>query len=144
MSIRRLFPLKNLLMAFGIATSAMLTSCASKPAGSAVPVIADLGWPRSFTSGGVTYTVYQPQLRSWDQVQLIAQAVVATQPIGAPEPHYGTASFSAMTTTDKVMRVVTLDDVSVTTVDFPADPTQSATYKTAIASWIPTSRQPFL
>ncbi len=48
--------------------------------------------------------------------------------MGAPEPRYGTASFSAMTTTDKVMRVVTLDELSVTAVDFPADPTQSAAY----------------
>lgn len=52
MGARRLISLKNLLLIVGLATSAILTSCASKPAGSAVPVIADLGWPRSFTSGG--------------------------------------------------------------------------------------------
>ncbi len=77
-SARRPISLKNLLLIVGLATSAILTSCASKATAPAVPVIAHLGWPRSFTSGGVTYTVYQPQLRSWDQVQLTTQAVVAT------------------------------------------------------------------
>ncbi|MFZ9855093.1 MAG: hypothetical protein ACO3I0_08255 [Limisphaerales bacterium] len=52
-----------------------------------MPVISDLGWPRSFTSGGVTFIGYQPPLQSWDQVRLTAQAVVGTQPAGAPEPH---------------------------------------------------------
>ena len=139
MSVCRLSVPKVLLMIIGLAASAMLSSCASKPAAPAVPVIADLGWPRSFTSGGVTFTVYQPQLRSWDQVRLTAQAVVGTQPAGAPEPHYGTASFSAMTTTDKVLRTVTLDDVAVAAVDFPADPTQATSYQAALGSWLVTA-----
>lgn len=127
-----------LLLLLGACAVVFLPSCASKGSESNVPVIPDIGWPRSFTTAGVTYTVYQPQLQSWDQVQLTAQAVVATQPIGAPEPAYGTMTVSATTVTDKVTRLVNLQNLSVTGVNFPTGTTQSPTYQAALNEWLVT------
>ena len=64
----------------------------------------------------------QPQLTSWDGTQLTARTVVAAQPVGTPEPTYGTVSLSATTETDKVNRQVTLYNVTVSNVHFRARP----------------------
>lgn len=118
----------------------LATSCASSGSGggggSALP---DTGWPRSFTANGITFTVYQPQLTSWDGTQLTARTVVAAQPVGTPEPTYGTVSLSATTETDKVNRQVTLYNVTVSNVQFPGSPDQNVNYQGLLQSWAMTS-----
>ena len=44
-----------------------------------------------------------------------------------------------MSTIDKVLRTVTLDDVAVAAVDIPADPTQATSYQAALGSWLVTA-----
>ena len=47
-------------------------------------------WPRVIFRNGVTNTVYQPQLISWDYYTLQAVSAVAIQAKGAPQPTFGT------------------------------------------------------
>jgi len=89
---------------------ALLTSCAHQRSQSG-PQGGDLGWPRSFSNNGVTFTVYQPRLKSWSGLLVQARAVVAAQPDRASQPTYGTVNFSATTFTDKVSRPVTLSNL---------------------------------
>lgn len=42
-------------------------------------------WPKSFNVGGTKYTLYQPQLKSWDGRSLQAFAAASVLPAGAPE-----------------------------------------------------------
>jgi hypothetical protein len=49
----------------------------------------DVEWPRQYTSGGITFTVYQPQLDEWKGDTLRARAAVAAKEAGKKEPTYG-------------------------------------------------------
>lgn len=80
----------------------------------------DGGWPRQYTVNQTTFTVYQPQVESWDQALLKAQAAVAVMRVGAADSEYGTIEFSARTLVDKESDLVTLTDLQITQGDFPS------------------------
>ncbi|MFO1498965.1 MAG: autotransporter [Verrucomicrobiota bacterium] len=82
----------------------------------------DPGWPRLVVSQGMTNTLYQPQLDSWDGQQLVAHAAVALQSAETPQPVFGVVSMAARTVVDKVQRVVQLHDLQLTSARFPAIP----------------------
>jgi hypothetical protein len=79
----------------------------------------DSGWPRTFTSGADTFTVYQPQVDKWDGnlIDLYCAVEVKAGKDGAPK--YGVVWFEARTEVDKINRLVTLDQAKVTKVKFP-------------------------
>src|SRR4051812_26259196 len=49
----------------------------------AVDGVQNDGWPRQYQSGQLTFTVYQPQVDSWDRATLRARAAVAALRQGA-------------------------------------------------------------
>jgi len=77
------------------------------------------GWPRTFTSGADTFTVYQPQVDKWegDQISLYCAVEVKAGKEGAAR--YGVVWMQARTDVDKVNRLVTFDQVKITKVKFP-------------------------
>ena len=77
-------------------------------------------WPRTFTNGADKFLVYQPQVDSWDgnRINLYAAVEVTTGTKGPS--NYGVIWFSARTEVDKVNRLVTLDQVQLTKIKFPA------------------------
>src|ERR1043165_1433640 len=77
----------------------------------AVSAPSDGGWPRQYTADQTTFTVYQPQVESWDQALLTARAAVAVQKAGAATPEYGTIQFTARTLVDKESDLVTLTEI---------------------------------
>jgi len=83
------------------------------------------GWPRTIEAGQDTITVYQPQLDSWQGVDLDMHAAVMMASPGRT-PVYGVIWVTAKTQVDKSTRVVTLDDLTVTKVRFPSVPDQEA------------------
>ena len=83
-------------------------------------------WPRSIKQDATTYTVYQPQLDTWDGVALEARAAVAVQPDGAKETTYGVIYLQAKTTVDREERLVHFEDIKVTKAQFPSLPDASA------------------
>ena len=80
----------------------------------------EASWPRTMTSGPDTFVIYQPQVDKWEgnHVDLYSAVELKTGKEGAPK--YGVIWFNARTEVDKINRLVTLDQVQLTKVQFPA------------------------
>lgn len=81
---------------------------------------ADNGWPRTFSSGGRRFTVYQPQVDTWEGNRIDLYSAVELKSGKDNSATYGVIWVEARTEVDKVNRLVTLDQLKVTKVKFPA------------------------
>jgi hypothetical protein len=97
----------------------------------------DTGWPRILSSQGQTFTVYQPQLDSWDGFTLEAHAAVAVESGGEQPPIFGVVNLSAHTLVDKDERLVTLEDLKVADARFPSAPEQAQQFGEALHDALP-------
>src|SRR5579862_9406943 len=95
-------------------------------------------WPRTFFKDGATNVMYQPQMESWDYVTLKASAAVSVQPLGAPQPTFGTIHFVAKTEVDRANREVAFTDIQISSADFPTGDSQADKYLATFRSVIPT------
>jgi hypothetical protein len=77
-------------------------------------------WPRVIVRNGVTNTIYQPQLASWDYHVFEATSAVAVQPAGARQPTFGTIQFTATTHVDRAKREVTFEKLQIVEGTFPS------------------------
>jgi len=77
-------------------------------------------WPREFADGDLTFTVYQPQVESWNGRKLEARCAVSVQNKANPQPSYGVVWFEARSDVDKERRMVALSDFKMTKSTFPA------------------------
>jgi hypothetical protein len=93
----------------------------------AAPAIpAQRGWPRTFEKGGNTMEVYQPQIDSWKNYDVIEfRAAIAVTPAGASQTMYGVLAGQADTVIDKENRMVILTDPNIT-MQFPGVPPAKA------------------
>lgn len=89
-------------------------------------------WPKSAPLDGATYTVYQPQLDSWDNYNLAAHAAVSVLPPGQQNPVYGVIQISAKTQVDRVARTVYFTNTTVLDAKFPTAPNWAPSYQQAI------------
>jgi len=96
-----------------------------------------MDWPRVISHGGVTNTLYQPQLESWDYATLKAVSAVAVQPKGAENPTFGTIQIAAKTRVDRATRTVFLEQVQITEGNFPSAGPQAEMYLTTFRSLLP-------
>src|SRR5262245_29234290 len=87
-------------------------------------------WPKSAQANGAKYTLYQPQLESWDGYNLVGHAAVSVQPAGAKSPTFGAFNFSAVTLVDREARTVQFQNIQVQKANFPSAPAQAAQYQT--------------
>jgi hypothetical protein len=94
-------------------------------------------WPREATEGGRTFTVYQPQIETWDGTRLHARAAVSVESAASPLQHFGVVWFSARTEVDKVNRLVALADFRVDKVAFPSEPDRAADYQKVLERRLP-------
>jgi hypothetical protein len=76
-------------------------------------------WPRTFTSGTNTFTIYQPQVDKWDENLISLYCAVELKVGKETAAKHGVVLFQARTEVDKVNRLVTLDQAKVTKVKFP-------------------------
>jgi hypothetical protein len=84
------------------------------------------GWPRTFEKNGNTVVVYQPQVDSWKDFDVIKfRAAIAVTPAGAGQPEYGVLVAQADTVVDHEARMVILIDPNVT-MQFPGLPQAQA------------------
>ncbi|MGA8890539.1 MAG: hypothetical protein WB493_03150 [Anaeromyxobacteraceae bacterium] len=99
-------------------------------------------WPKRLQEGGVTYTVFQPQLDSWDGYRLAAHAAVSVLPDGSKDATFGVVDLTAVTVVDRVGRAVSFDDVKVVRSSFPSAPADAdrngAHIQTAITTGVTT------
>ncbi len=94
-------------------------------------------WPRVVFRNGVTNTIYQPQLESWDYTTLKAMSAVAAQPTGAGQPTFGTIQITAKTRVDRATRTVFLEQLEIPEGSFPSAGDQAAAYLAALRSLLP-------
>lgn len=87
-------------------------------------------WPREVRGGGVTITVYQPQLERFEADQLTGRAAVAVENQAPRTPTYGAIWFSARAEINVQAGTVALDEFKITRSSLPvpaagaADPLQ--------------------
>ena len=109
---------------------------AQQPSGATSPD----GWPRSQKAAAGTFTVYQPQLDSWDGYKLAFHAAASVQPAGSEEQTFGVLEFAADTLTDRLARVVELQGLRVLKATFPSAPAQAETYRSAFQAMVPAKK----
>ena len=98
---------------------------------------ADPGWPRELDARGFHIVVYQPQVDQWKKNHLEARAAVTVTRPGEPTAQYGIVSLTARTDVDKESRMVTLEDLKVSSVSFPAAKSQESELERAIRDGLP-------
>ena len=86
-------------------------------------------WPLSKDIVGATYTIYQPQLKSWDGYHLETLAAVSVLPQGAQEPIFGVIHMTAVTEVDRQSRTVSFYSVRISQINFPSAPDRSGTFQ---------------
>lgn len=103
----------------GHAAPAAAAPAAAAPAPEAPP--ADGGWPRAIqTRTGGLLIIYQPQLVSWkDQKHLVAMAALSYTAKGAQKAKLGTIRLESPTSTSLEDRMVNLQKVEITAMNFP-------------------------
>ena len=90
------------------------TTTAATPVSSPVPSSSPSAapnafpWPTQFTRDGSAFTVYPPQLDSWQGERLEARAAVAVQPAAAQRPVFGMVWLSARTAVESASGTVTM------------------------------------
>src|SRR5580765_4597531 len=97
----------------------------------------DAGWPRAFTSGATTFSVYQPQIESWTGNRLAVRAAVAVRDTGVAEPTYGVIWLSSRTDVDKTSRLVSLEDLTITRASFPSAPGSQEGWQASLQRLLP-------
>ena len=97
----------------------------------------DEPWPRKATRGDETITMYQPQMESWEGNELRAYAALAVVGKTNKTTKYGVVWYAARTEVDKVNRQVTLEELQITKVKFPAMESKEAEYQTFLQSKLP-------
>jgi hypothetical protein len=75
-------------------------------------------WPRTAQVNNAKISIYQPQLESWTGNLLDAYAAVTIKTQSSHVTNYGSILFMARTEVDKVNRIVTLSDVTLTKRNF--------------------------
>jgi hypothetical protein len=121
------------LAAFAFATPHALAQAPGQPQPPASEVTPD-PWPKSATSNGSTFTMYQPQLDSWDDYTYKAHAVVQVLPAGSQEPAFGVVEMIAYTIVDRPNRVVYIEGITITKATFPSAPGSSSAWQAEIQS----------
>src|SRR5262252_10202834 len=86
-------------------------------------------WPKTIEQDGTTYTLYPPQLDSWDGHTIAAHTAVSVRPAGAKEPDFGVIEITAQTFVSRESRTVDFADIVVTKATFPATPDKAPGYQ---------------
>ena len=112
------------LLALGIAgfrAVPVQDPASTAPDGQAPADQGDIEWPRVIEDGGVTFTVYQPQIDKFDSTVLEARAAVQVEATvdDKKQTTYGVIWIKANTFIDKEAGLVQLDDIQITKVNFP-------------------------
>jgi hypothetical protein len=114
--------------ASALATAPPAPKAASKatppPASAATsaPAPVDGGWPREVTTSVGTFTVYQPQVDSWNGARLAFYAAFALREKPDANPLFGVVWGDGLTVVEKEARLVTLSDRRLRKLVFPSAP----------------------
>ena len=98
---------------------------------------AEQAWPRTFTSGTDTFSVYQPQVEKWDGDRLYLYSAVEVANANNKSTNYGVIWFDARAEVDKLNRTVTLDQLQLTKVNFPSEPGKNSELMQLLETTLP-------
>jgi hypothetical protein len=86
----------------------------------APPAVSPLEFPRTVESDLGTVVMHVPQIDSWDEYESIAaRLAVEVTPAGESQPVYGVAEFTADTDPNLEIRVVAIENATITVTSFP-------------------------
>ena len=94
-------------------------------------------WPRRISSGTSSFTIYQPQLESWEGNRITARCAVQANNAADSSSTVGAVWFSARTDVDRQARMVTLSDFRVPRASFPAASDKGRAYQDALLAALP-------
>lgn len=95
-------------------------------------------WPREFPLANATLLVYQPQINSWQGNLLDFRAAVGAKPAGSDQETFGVIWATARTQVDRVARMVTLEDLTLTKSNFPTLADNGAAYLRGLQTQVTT------
>jgi hypothetical protein len=99
-------------------------------------------WPKAVKEGSATFTLYQPQLDSWDGYSFEAHAAGSVLAAGTKDPDFGAIEITANTQVDRLSRTVHFSNIQVKKVTFPSSPTKLHGTRTAFKRWWPEASPP--
>ena len=105
----------------------------------AAPAAADVTpdkWPKLATVAGLQYTIYQPQLESWDGYRLTARVAVSILSPAAKGAVFGVVNVTAKTEVDRQSRVVRLSGVKIVDATFPSAAENAAQFQSSLQDWL--------
>lgn len=115
--------LSPLPAAFASAAESPAKPAATPPAAAAETKLEDRGWPREYTlSDGGKAVMYQPQIATWGQKEMVAWAAISYQAPGKKEAALGTGKIAADTLVSVEDRLVRLQNLRFTEINFPSMP----------------------
>jgi hypothetical protein len=118
-------------VAFAITVMAQQPAAPAQAKAPAGPVNPD-PWPKMASLGGAKYTMYQPQLDTWDLYDLSAHAAVSVLPAGAKNAVFGVIELTASTYVSRQARTVYFQNIKVEKVTFPTVPDAAFLYQTEL------------
>ncbi len=119
-----------ILLAFVLPLAVALSVAAQQPAPPPSPQeVTPDPWPKTAKVGGATYSLYAPQLDSWDYYHYASHAAVSILPAGSKDPVFGVIWISANSLVDRQQKSVELVGLKVTKVSFPSAPSSAAQYE---------------
>jgi len=86
-------------------------------------------WPKTAKLAGATYSIYAPQLDSWDYYHYASHAAVSVLPAGAKDPVFGVIWVTANSLVDRQSKSVELVGLKVTKVNFPSAASSASKYQ---------------
>src|SRR5262249_46498180 len=101
------------------------------------PTPSQTEWPKVIVRNGVTNTIYQPQLESWEHETLKANSAVSVQAENSRDATFGVINFTAKTHVDRVEREVLLENVKITSAKFPSASQKADQYLATFRSILP-------
>ena len=129
------------LFVFAVAAlgqSAAAEAQSQPPAGQVTPD----PWPRTISLQGAKYSLYQPQVDSWNGGDLQAHAAVSVL-AAAPAsqvPVFGVIEITAKTEVDRTARTVYFRQITVVKATFPSAPQRPRSTSRASRRWLTTGR----
>ena len=89
-------------------------------------------WPKTAEVNGTRFTIYQPQLDSWDDYNYQSHAAVQVLPAGSKDPVFGVVEITAYTIVDRTARVVHIEGATIAKATFPSAPQSAAAWQNAM------------
>src|SRR5262252_5693657 len=110
---------------------------ATKTGKSNVARTSEGNWPRIFKNETDTFSIYPPQVDRWQGNLVELYCAVELKQGTDSSPKYGVVSLQARTEVDKINRLVTLDNMKVTSVKFPSAAEKEAELQALLEKKLP-------